>query len=270
MKQTRLALQDQVLALIYPEKLQGDIETLFGPRAQILRLPSHKILIREETAGRFSLLTDGEMQFDRLDRPQLLLALVGEAVQTLISDIASGVVAHAGAVSWDGKGIIIPGTTGAGKSSICAWLAHRGFEYLTDECVVLQPEVPRFTALRRPLIVKDDATKLLHLPESERLLVSGNSTIFWPENSAQDDDPYSCHLILFPRFEHGSPLELTKFSAAQTTLELTTCNVNARNLADHGFGIVTSCARKVPAIQLRYGSFQQLEGALDRLFELVG
>jgi hypothetical protein len=269
-KQTRLALEDQVVALIYPDKLQNEIEALFRSRGPILRLPSHKILIHEQRAGLFSLQTDGKMKFDGLDRNQLFLSLVGEVVQTLISDIDSGVVEHAGALTWNGKGIILPGTTGSGKSSICAWLAQQGFEYLTDECVVLQPEVPWFTALPRPLVMKDEATRSVQCPATERLFVSGTSTIFWPENSARSDHSYSCHLILFPQFERGSQLEFTKLSAAQTALELTTCNVNARNLADHGFGIVTSYALKVPAVKLRYGSFQQLEGPLERLYQLLG
>jgi hypothetical protein len=46
-------------------------------------------------------------------------------------------------------------------------------------------------------------------------------------------------------------------------------NVNARNLANHGFDIVTSIARDVPAVVLRYGSFDVLQGAFDVLVDLV-
>ena len=50
---------------------------------------------------------------------------------------------------------------------------------------------------------------------------------------------------------------------------MTACNVNARNLPDHGFGIVTSFAQNVPALSLRYGSFDQLEEVFDALLKLV-
>jgi hypothetical protein len=64
-------------------------------------------------------------------------------------------------------------------------------------------------------------------------------------------------------------LRIEPLSAAQTALELMACNVNARNLPDHGFGIVTSFSRDVPAMLVRYGSFDQLEGAFDTLLKFI-
>ena len=75
--------------------------------------------------------------------------------------------------------------------------------------------------------------------------------------------------MVFPRFEQGASLRIEILSAAQAGLELTACNVNARNLFDHGFGTITSFARGVPAVMLHYGDFTQLEGVLDTLLKLA-
>jgi len=268
-KQTRLALEDQVVALIYPEKLQNDIETLFGKREAILRLPSHRITIREQDTGGFSLQIDDEIEFEGLDKDDLFLSLIGEVVQTLITEIQSGVAIHAGAVSWNGKGIILPGTTGAGKSCFCAWLAGHGFKYLSDECVVLRPDVPCFTALPRPLILKEETSLSLLNGGAENLLALGAGAAFWPKSSVLTGQPHNCHLVLFPRFASGSEFRLDKLSPAQAALELMACNVNARNLPDHGFGIVTAFAQEVPAIKVEYGAFQQLQDAIDAVLDLI-
>ena len=168
------------------------------------------------------------------------------------------------------EGILLPGTTGAGKSSLSAWLATKGFAYLTDECVVLRHDVPAFSALPRPLVIKSGAiASLLGEAGDERTILSGSNAIFWPENVAPYHEPCSCALVVFPRFEQGTELYLEPLSAAETALELTTCNVNARNLRDHGFGTVTAFAKKVPAFVLRYGSFDQLDGAFDPLLKLL-
>lgn len=41
--------------------------------------------------------------------------------------------------------------------------------------------------------------------------------------------------------------------------------MNARNLADGGFRAITGFARQVPAVTLRYGGFDQLQGTADVL-----
>ena len=40
---------------------------------------------------------------------------------------------HAAALTWQSRGILLPAFTGAGKSTLTAWLLGQGFSYLTDE-----------------------------------------------------------------------------------------------------------------------------------------
>ena len=47
------------------------------------------------------------------------------------------------------------------------------------------------------------------------------------------------------------------------------CNVNARNLPDGGFGAISALAQSAPAVALRYGAFDQLEGLGDTLAKAV-
>ena len=44
---------------------------------------------------------------------------------------------HAGAVTREGTGYLLPGASGAGKSSLCLTLVRAGFRYLTDDFVLL-------------------------------------------------------------------------------------------------------------------------------------
>ena len=270
MKQIRLVLEGEVVALNYPASLEGDIEALFGKRETSEYLPSRTVSVEEECGGRFAVQGHCKTKVAGLKRDDCLLCLVGEVVEALITGVGSGVVLHSAAVSWESKGILLPGKTGAGKSCLSAWLAERGFDYLTDECVVLRREVPSFVALTRPLIMKNGASTSFFRNRAGRgSIVSGPTAIFWPQNATSSDQPVRCHLIVFPHFESGAQLRIESLTAAQTAIELTGCNVNARNLPDHGLGVVTSFARTVPAIALRYGSFDQLEEALDALLKLV-
>jgi Glycosyl transferase family 2 len=267
-----LALEDQKLALNYPEGLHTEIEALFGSSHAAVGTPTHTIDVREDGCPEhFSIQCDGATKSRGLRRDDCLFFLLGEVVHALITDLSSGVALHSGAVLWGSQGILLPGATGAGKSCLTAWLADKGFSYLTDECVVLRPQVPWFSPLTRPIVTKDHTS--ISITELKKMnkgpIVPGGDAIFWPQNAAPADQPRNCQLVVFPRFEDGAQLRIESLGAAQTALELTACNVNARNLSDHGFGIVTSFARRVPAIMIRYGSFEQLEGALDIFLKLL-
>ena len=272
MNRIALALENQEVALSYPESLQTDIQALFAHLQAAAQLPNHTIDVQEDGCSeKFSIQCDGTTRFSSLRRDDCLFVLLGEVVHALITDLDSGVALHSGAVLFGDQGILLPGATGAGKSSLTAWLADRDFSYLTDECVVLRPQVPYFSALARPLVMKnrgDPSIAALQKINSASI-VSARGSIFWPQNAIPSDQPRACKLFVLPRFEVNARFQIEPLSAAQTALELTACNVNARNLTDHGFGIVTSFARDVPAIMLRYGSFDQLQGVFDTLLKLI-
>lgn len=92
-------------------------------------------------------LADGDWQVHRdgtaLRRPSALTV----AVDTLLSDLnrlaiaatASPATLHAAALSRRGAGVLLVGDSGSGKSTLAATLAARGWRYLTDEAVRVDP-----------------------------------------------------------------------------------------------------------------------------------
>ncbi len=68
-------------------------------------------------------------------------------------------------------------------------------------------------------------------------------------------------LLLFPHFKPHSPLALERLSPARTGKALMESLVNGRNLPDHGFGMAVQLATRIPAWQLTYGDFEQLDDA---------
>jgi hypothetical protein len=269
----RLEFEDQSVRLKFPASLRNEIEALFGQlsrRASPGQIADSTIVVEETEPGLFSLQRDCQHEIDGLDRNACLLCLAGEVVHALIVCLDTGVVLHAGAVTWNGNGILLPGSTGAGKSCLSAWLASKGFNYLTDECVVLHSDVPRFTALPRPLVIKDGNGSIIREKlVNARTVISGPPDIFWPENTLPYDQRAICRFIVFPHFAAGEELSIEPLGAAEAALQLTACNVNARNLPDHGLAIVKAFAREVPAIAIRYGSFDLLEHAFDAFLKLM-
>ncbi len=273
MRQIVLSLADQAVVVQYPESLQDDLRTLLGERTNRAPKTAPTIIVQEDgSSDRYILKPDGQGWLRNLDKGNCIYALLGEVGHSLLTNLSTGVAFHAGAVSLRNLGIVLPGTSGSGKSSLTAWFIDNGFDYLTDEIVVFGSDVPNFAAFARPLVLKSGssvAIASLEAMASAPSIAAGSNKIILPTAQPRPPMQHQCRLIVFPRFAEGAELTIEPLTAAQTGLELMGCNVNARNLVNHGFDIVASIARNVPAVMLRYGNFELLHGVLDAFAELV-
>ncbi len=84
-------------------------------------------------------------------------SLINEAIYELIRENRQRHMLHAAALSFEGKGILIPGQSGAGKSTTAALLTCHGFNYLTDELVSISSEPFQIHPFTRPISLKRPA-----------------------------------------------------------------------------------------------------------------
>jgi len=262
-------LHDQTVQLTCPPSVTSDIEFLYRDSMASAAAPGSRIVVEEAPDGRFSVAADGEAPMAGL-APWDLPTFVMEAVlRGLVKDLTTAVALHAGAVAHNGKAALIAGPTGAGKSSLVAWLIGNGFAYLSDEIALLLVEQNGILGLPRALVLKPgSAEKVLALPtyRGAKSVPAGEHIMVRPQLVQPGEARcHPCGLIVFPRFEAGSRLRVEAISPAQTALRLVGSNLNARNLADGGFRALTGFARQVPAVTLRYGDFDQLQGTADVL-----
>ena len=265
--------QGQSVALATPDEFDDTIRFVLRGLAEGEGEASHLIAVDAAPAqiGRFRVTTDGVLVASAATGAEAVRLAVDELVRCLITGVSSGVVLHAGCVSWQGSAVLLAGASGAGKSSLTAWLSEHRFAYQSDEAVVLLPDVPKIAALPRPIVLKNaDADWLNGLNLGDGALHRiGNELLAWPSTTQIASEPSACRLCLFPRYEPGAALRLKPMSPADCALALTGLNVNARNLADHGFATVISFARIVAGFALSYSDFSQLTGIIETLADLA-
>jgi hypothetical protein len=168
--------------------------------------------------------------------------------------------------------VLVAGASGAGKSSLICWLVANGFDYVTDEIVLLRPEDGAVAGLPRAPVVKPGSIdKILGMRafSGARTVASGAHVMIEPPPGSTRGEAMPVALIVFPDFAPGRELSMAGLTAAATGLKLIECNLNARNLRDGGFGALTRLARQAPALHLRYGDFEQLPGRIDALIGLA-
>lgn len=84
-------------------------------------------------------LLDGVVVAEAYDELELVRRALSE-LHLAVAVHASGVLfVHAGAVAWRGVGIVLPGRSMAGKSTLVRALVEAGAEYYSDEYAVLDP-----------------------------------------------------------------------------------------------------------------------------------
>jgi hypothetical protein len=122
---------------------------------------------------------------------------------------------HAGAVSRDGRAVLIAGPGGSGKSTLATLLVDRGFRYLGDDVVALDPstgEVHPFPA--SPLVRTDPGRPL---SASEVLLLPRRRVAI--DASRVDRAPTPVGLVVLPSYQPGE-LRIWRSSPAVAAIEL--------------------------------------------------
>jgi hypothetical protein len=231
-------------------------------------------LLSDGESGEMVLHRGARLLYDGGSAADLANLLLGDSCHELADQSRGGLLFHAAALARRGKGLILPGTIGAGKSTLAAWLLARGFDYLTDELVFVAPGAGGFQAFTRPLNLKPPARAILQRQldfegQSHQFFSGSQFDLIPPSliNRCSHVSEPDLSLILFPRYLPESAFELRRLSKAQAGLELMQCLVNARNLPDYGFSEITRLARKVPAYQMRYAGFDQIGEVVETMLD---
>lgn len=268
-----LRLHDQTVELTCPPSVAADIEFIYRDSIVNTASPAAYVIIEEAPHGRFSVAAKGDTPVSGLTRGDLPTFVMEIVLRGLVNGLTTAVALHAGAVAHNGKAALIAGPTGTGKSSLVAWLIGNGFDYLSDEIALLFADETTILGLPRALVLKPGSIEeVLALPtyQGAGLVPAGEHVMVRPRLTAPPETrSHVCGLIIFPHYEAGSRLRVESISPAQAALRLVGTNLNARNLADGGFRALTGFARQVPAVTVRYGGFDQLQGTVDALARLL-
>jgi hypothetical protein len=205
-------------------------------------------------------LAQGSLILNSQDTPGNIAAhLVCEVARQIAERSDEGLLFHAAAVSFGTSGVLLPGASGAGKTTVSAHLVSQGFQYLTDELSLVPAGEMAVEGFGRPLSLKPGAWPTLErqlrtgLP-SPHALETADGFLVRPAHLT-DEPPAGrafLRLIVFPRRQADAAPGFRRLSKAEAALALLAHLVNARNLPNDGLGRVLEMARSVPAFDAVY------------------
>lgn len=154
--------------------LHGVIRAAFGDGIKLFEgkargIPTFGV---HKQNGTFKLFRDGiELTEGRSKR--IFYKYLNSLLRLEVAENAVGrVFLHAGVVGWQGRAIIFPGTSFAGKSTLTAELVRAGAEYYSDEYAVIGSDgkvrpFPRYLSIRSPKSGRETSVPVSELGGAE-------------------------------------------------------------------------------------------------------
>jgi hypothetical protein len=110
--------------------------------------------IVRESDGTYTLSKDGKIQGEGMNLELSILMLDTELRLFIARKAPEAIFVHAGVVAHNGKAIVLPGLSFAGKTSLVAALVRAGATYYSDEFAVLDGD-GRVRPYAKPLSIRD-------------------------------------------------------------------------------------------------------------------
>jgi hypothetical protein len=177
--------------------------------------------------------------------------------QAAAASVAGQVVLHAGGVQAGHVGILLPGPSGSGKSSLVAALVERGLRYLSDEIVVLGDGGATMAGLPRPLALRPGAQEVLARwrPAVDQEPMAGSTWFVDPGLVVPGSAGVPCPpaLMVSPRFSAGSETALTELASPQALVELVGNSVRYGRPDPAHVELLAGVARRCRRYRLEFG-----------------
>jgi len=183
-------------------------------------------------------------------------------------------ILHSAVVEKNGFAAILPGSPGAGKSTLCAALINNGWRLLSDEMSLITPESLRLTPIPRPVSLKNESIDIIasFVKDVKFGLMAddthkGSITHIKPpkdsvERSAIEAEP---RWMIFPRYRTGSALVLNNLKKGSAFIRAAEQGFNYNVLGEDGFCALSNLIDKVDTFELEYSLLDEAIDAFDQL-----
>jgi hypothetical protein len=178
---------------------------------------------------------------------------------------------HAGAVTMDGRAVILPAPPESGKSSLAIALLQAGFDYLSDELAAIDPFTGWIHPFPKRIWVTDGS--LEHFPGlAERLQDRAGLGAGLLKRYVRPDDLDAAigaagrvGLVVFPTSDHHGAPRVSRLSRAQAVHRLAGNTFNLPVYGERGLERLSRIVLEAPAFQLDGGTPKERAGSIAEL-----
>jgi HprK-related kinase A len=271
-------IRSNVAAIAAPlYRLYRDYPLLDGERvfSMHLRVTATRGFPRLDRAT-VRLLVDGRAPHEDLPRGQALAVLEWGINLVVALRSHSLLMLHSAAVERGGHVMLFPAWPGAGKTTLCAALVHRGWRLFSDEFGLVRPSKMDVLPIPRPMPLKNESIAVIRAfaPEAELGPTIPNTRkgtiahVKAPAASIREAArPAPVRWIVFPQWSAGADLVCQEMAKADAFLLLATNAFNYEMLGEVAFTAVRELISTATCYRLIYSDLAKAVGTLNELAE---
>jgi len=229
-------------------------------------------LLRRWFAPQAVAFVDGQRAFAPFPRSHCLPMLEWAINWCVFTRPNQYLLLHSAVVERGGRGLLLPGRPGAGKSTLAAGLVLRGWRLLSDEVAMVPPGTTQLVPVPRPVGLKNGSIDAIRRFAPD--VVLGPSTagtrkgtvahMVPPDDSvARGTEPARPAWIVFPRFESGVATELRPVSRPEAFLRVAYQSFNYSMLGSVGFETLAAIVARCACYELRYHDLDEAVRAIE-------
>jgi len=186
---------------------------------------------------------------------------------------------HAAVVERGGRAVIMPGPPGAGKSTLCAVLVHRGWRLLSDEFALIGFDDGLVNPLARPIGLKNRAIDLIRdlapdcvLSRLFKETVKGTVALLKPPRDSvrRMDEKAVPGWVIMPRYDPDVGAMLVPKPKFESFMELIDNAYNYHRLGRRSFGLLADLVGRSDCYDFRYSNVEAAVAVFDRLADAAG
>jgi HprK-related kinase A len=256
------------LSAHYPDYPLADPSAFPDGRLHLRKRSLHERLLRKPC----HICLEDRLSFTNFP-PEALLAHLEWSMNWCIASRANWfLMLHAAVLARDEGAIIMPGVPGAGKSTLSAYLMHRGWRLFSDEFTLLTPGTLELKPLPRLIPLKNDSIEVIKaaVPEAEfgpqiPGTRKGRVSHVKPtgEHLRRMHEGAQPRLVVFPRYQAGAATELTALPKSACFAELTQNAFNYVLLGQQAFEMLADLTDRVQSYRLVYSDLAAANQALQ-------
>src|SRR5437762_3262540 len=174
-------------------------------------------------------------------------------------------IVHAASVEKSGLALLLPGSPGAGKSTLCAGLVSRGWRLLSDELTLLELGTGCVVPLPRPVSLKNASIDAIRRFSPDAVLsppvhdtVKGSvAHMKAPADSVRRaTEAARPRWIVLPRYESSAAARLTPLSKARAFMHLADHAFNYDVHGRKGFELLAQVITDSDCFEFQYGALE--------------
>ncbi len=205
----------------------------------------------ERSGERWRVRVEGRAETEASDPVAALRTFNHELMHGVMLGARELYFVHAAVVEIAGRGVVLPGLSQAGKSTLALALLERGARYLSDELLAYDPVHERALGFPRALKIRDECVG--YFPDLAADFVGHGEGRFLPFRAHPTALSASTRIaaIVLPRWSGiGCTTELTPLSAGEALLALASSSLNFGAHRTRSLDCLTSLVRTARAWRL--------------------